>query len=138
MREVAQTIMTDAVIDFLDLSLWDYAKEPNEPEFKGRTLMSYFTDLDRGNVRLGCAGKIMTPNDAWTCLEREMDFLLLGRAAVLHHDYPDRMRASISFRPVSTPVSADYLLNEGLSPPFVDYMRRWEGFVEPATATEPA
>ena len=32
------------------------AKEPTEEEHKGRTLMSVFTELPRGNVRLGAAG----------------------------------------------------------------------------------
>src|SRR4051812_44144136 len=83
--EVARQLLAEAKIDYLDMSLWDYAKEPMEEEFQGRTLMSYFTDLPRGNVRLGCAGKVMTPDDARTCLERGMDFVLLGRAAILHH-----------------------------------------------------
>jgi hypothetical protein len=40
-------------IDFIDMSLWDVTKEPEEAAFKGRTLASYFADLDRGDVRLG-------------------------------------------------------------------------------------
>ena len=89
-RELARQVLAEGAIDYLDMSLWDYAKEPNEEEFQGRTLMSYFTELPRGEVRLGCAGKIMTPDDARACLDRGMDFVLLGRAAILHHDYPQQ------------------------------------------------
>lgn len=135
--ETARAILADGKIDYLDLSLWDYAKEPAEEEFQGRSLMSYFTDLPRGAVRLGCAGKVMTPDDARACLERGMDFVLLGRAAILHHDWPQRLAADPAFTPVKTPVSIAYLQNEGLSPAFVKYMQGWKGFVvEPAT--EPA
>jgi 2,4-dienoyl-CoA reductase-like NADH-dependent reductase (Old Yellow Enzyme family) len=135
--EVARGILADGKIDYLDLSLWDYAKEPMEEPFQGRTLMSYFADLPRGKVRVGCAGKVMTPDDARTCLERGMDFVLLGRAAILHHDWPQKLHADPAFTPVRTPVSADHLLAEGLGPSFVKYMGTWKGFVE-EPQTEPA
>ena len=54
-------ILTDGRIDYLDMSLWDVAKEPMEAEFQGRSLMSHFTALDRGQVRLGVAGKVTSP-----------------------------------------------------------------------------
>ena len=132
--EAARQILADGKIDYLDMSLWDYAKEPTEEDFKGRSLMSYFAELPRGQVRLGCAGKVMTPADARACLERGMDFVMLGRAAILHHDWPLKLAADPGFEPVKIPVSADYLQSEGLSPAFVKYMQNWKGFVEePAT-----
>jgi 2,4-dienoyl-CoA reductase-like NADH-dependent reductase (Old Yellow Enzyme family) len=135
--EVARGVLADGKIDYLDLSLWDYAKEPVEEEYQGRSLMSWFADLPRGAVRLGCAGKVMTPHDARACLERGMDYVLLGRAAILHHDWPRRLAADPAFTPVKTPVSVEYLKSEGLSPPFVKYMQNWKGFVE-EPQTEPA
>ncbi len=135
--DFARGILADGKIDYLDMSLWDYAKEPVEEEFQGRTLMSYFTELPRGQVRLGCAGKVMTPVDARLCLERGMDYVLLGRAAILHHDYPQRLAADRAFMPVKTPVSSEHLRAEGLGPSFVKYMATWKGFVE-EPATEPA
>ena len=63
-RDVAAEILRNGKIDFLDMSLWDVAKEPNEDEHKGRTLMSVFTELPRGQVRLGAAGKVMSGKDA--------------------------------------------------------------------------
>ena len=128
--EVARTILAEGKIDYLDLSLWDYAKEPVEEEFQGRSLMSYFAELPRGNVRVGCAGKVMSAADAQTCLERGMDFVLLGRAAILHHDWPKLAAADAAFTPIATPVSADHLRAEGLGESFVKYMSTWKGFVE--------
>ena len=134
--QLSQTLMTEGEIDYLDASLWDYAKEPNEPEFQGRSLLSYFTALDRGAVRLGCAGKVMSPADAQACLDQGADFVLVGQAAVLHHDYPNRLRQDPAFRPVTLPVTRDYLRGQYLSPPFIDFMARRDNFVvsEPATA----
>jgi len=129
-REVAQWLMSDGRIDFLDMSLWDSFKEPLEDEFKGRTLLSYFTELERGDVRLCTAGKIRTPGDAIRCLEAGVDFVMLGRAAILHHDFPDQARDNPDFEPVTLPVTADYLRTQGLGETFVSYMSTWEGFVE--------
>jgi 2,4-dienoyl-CoA reductase-like NADH-dependent reductase (Old Yellow Enzyme family) len=133
-RQLAGELMAQAAIDYLDMSLWDHAKEPEETAFQGRSLMSYFADLPRGPVRLGCAGKIVTPDDARACLDGGMDFVLLGRAAILHHDWPHRLAADPSFRPVPTPVGADHLRAERVSPAFLAYLRTFEGFMAKATA----
>ena len=128
-RSVAQRLMREGAIDFLDMSLWDVFKEPEEEEFRGRSLLSYFTKLERGQVCLGAAGKMMSGADAAQCVGSGVDFVVIGRAAVLHHDFPMRVAADPRFHAITTPVSVDYLRNEGLGPALVDYMRRWKGFV---------
>lgn len=127
--DLAQSVMTQGAIDYLDMSLWDAFKEPADEAYKGRTLMSYFTELDRGNVRLGVAGKIMTPQHAEEMLNRGADFVLLGRAAILHHDWPNLLKADSGFQPIQTPVTVEHLRKEGLGPAFVKYMQGWAGFV---------
>ena len=112
------------------MSLWDVFKEPDEEQFKGQGLMSYFTALERGPVRLGVAGKITTPADAERALAAGVDWLMLGRAAILHHDYPNQLQRDPGFTPVTIPVSADYLRAEGLGENFVKYISGWKGFVE--------
>lgn len=129
--ETARGILADGKIDYLDMSLWDVFKEPVEEAFKGRSLMSYFTELPRGNVRLGVAGKVTSPAIAAEMLEKGADYVLIGRAAILHHDFPERARDP-AFTPVALPVTAEYLANEGLGPAFVKYMSTWPGFVEAA------
>jgi hypothetical protein len=57
------------------------------------------------------------------------DAVVIGRAAILHHDFPERCRDDPFFEPVELPVTPDYLRSEGLSDPFIGYMKRWEGFV---------
>jgi 2,4-dienoyl-CoA reductase-like NADH-dependent reductase (Old Yellow Enzyme family) len=131
-RDVAQAVLRDGRIDYLDMSLWDVLKEPAEEAFKGRSLMSYFTGLDRGHVRLGVAGKVASPAVASRMLDDGADYVLVGRAAILHHDFPQRARRDAGFTPVALPVTAEYLANEGLGPAFVKYMSTWPGFVEAA------
>jgi 2,4-dienoyl-CoA reductase-like NADH-dependent reductase (Old Yellow Enzyme family) len=131
-RELAQELMDQDRLDYLDMSLWDYAKQPEEAAFKGRSLMSWFTDLRRGRTRLGVAGKITTAQQAFEALDQGADFVLIGRAAILHNDFPDLARRDREFRARATPVSVEYLHSQGVSPPFVEYLKTFQGFVEPA------
>ena len=127
--EVARQVLSQGKIDYLDMSLWDVGKEPADAAFQGRTLMSYFTELDRGQVRLGVAGKIMTGATARQCLENGADYVLIGRAAILHHDFPQKVAADPDFASIALPVTREHLRNERLGPAFIDYMNTWKGFV---------
>ena len=82
---------------------------------------------------LGVAGKVRSGHGAAETLERGADFVMVGRAAILHHDFPDQVRRDGAFVPVPTPVSPDHLAAEGLSPAFVEYMRNWRNFVADAS-----
>ena len=127
--QIAQQLFNEDKIDFLDMSLWDVFKEPNEEEKQGRTLLSYFTDLDRQNVRLGIAGKIRTPEEAERALAGGVDWIMLGRAAILHHDFPAQQQQNPSFSPVTLPVPREHLEKEGVSEKFIEYLSAWKGFV---------
>ncbi|MGL4543098.1 MAG: NADH:flavin oxidoreductase [Polymorphobacter sp.] len=129
-RDHAQRLMTAGDIDYLDMSLWDVSKAPVEEEFKGASLMSVFTALDRGSVRLGVAGKVMSAQTARDCLANGADFVLIGRGAILHHDWPQLAAADAAFVPIALPVTRAHLKAEGLGPVFVDYMATWKGFVD--------
>ncbi|HVP85506.1 MAG TPA: NADH:flavin oxidoreductase [Rhizomicrobium sp.] len=128
-REVAASLLRESKIDFLDMSLWDVAKEPVEEEFKGRTLMSYFAELPRGNVKLGAAGKIAGAKEAHAVLANGCDVAVLGRAAILRHDFPKHVAADAGYTSPALPVTVQHLTSEGLSPPFIKYMSGWKGFV---------
>jgi 2,4-dienoyl-CoA reductase-like NADH-dependent reductase (Old Yellow Enzyme family) len=127
--ETAQRLLDEDQIDFLDMSLWDSFKEPEDEAFRTRPLLDWFTALERGATRLGTAGLIRTPRDAARCLDAGVDFVLLGRAAILRHDFPLQAYRDPGLGPVELPVSREYLHAQGLGDRFVDYMARWEGFV---------
>ena len=128
-REFAGQLMARGDVDYLDLSLWDVFKEPIEPEFQGRSLLSYFTDLPRNSCRVGAAGKISSGADAVRALELGCDFAVVGRSGILHHDFPRLIQANADFHPVALPVTRAHLRAEGIGPAFVEYMNGWKGFV---------
>jgi 2,4-dienoyl-CoA reductase-like NADH-dependent reductase (Old Yellow Enzyme family) len=126
---IARRLVESGLIDWLDMSLWDVFKQPEEDAHRGRDLMSFFTDFDRGKVRLSVAGKIRTAGDAQRVLDFGADAVTIGRAAILHHDFPERCLRDPGFEPAALPVSEDHLRSEGLSDAFIGYMRNWKGFV---------
>ena len=128
--EVAKNVLSAGKIDFLDMSLWDSFKEPEDQAFKGRTLLSYFTELERGTIALGIAGKLRNPEEVNQAMAANIDFVMLGRAAILHHDFPRQMKEDVNFTPIRNPVTADHLRKEGLGEAFITYMSGWKGFVE--------
>ena len=130
--DLARQLVAGGQVDFIDLSLWDVNKEPNDAAWQGRTLLSYFTEIDRGRVRFGAAGRIYSAHDAEAALAAGLDYVVIGRGAVLHHDFPRLALADPAFRMAELPVTPAYLADEGLSPVFVQYMLNWKGFVTEA------
>ncbi|WP_421723277.1 NADH:flavin oxidoreductase [Bauldia sp.] len=129
MRQFAEEIMTSGLIDWLDMSLWDIMKTPEEEEFAHKPLISWVTDLDRGPARLGVAGKILTAERAADALASGADFVLIGKGAILAHDFPRKVAADPGYHVPSRPVSAAFLRKEGLGPAFIEYVSGIDGFV---------
>jgi 2,4-dienoyl-CoA reductase-like NADH-dependent reductase (Old Yellow Enzyme family) len=130
---LAERVMCSGAIDYLDMSLWDCFKPPQDPVYSGRALIDHFAALGRGATRFGVAGKIMDAATATRCLNSGADFVLIGRGAILHHDFARRALADPSFRCIERPVSRVYLEAEGLGPAFVHYIAStWPRFVADA------
>ncbi|MDC1310956.1 NADH:flavin oxidoreductase [Burkholderiales bacterium] len=125
----AKKLFDQDVIDFLDMSLWDAFKEAEDDRYKGQSLMSLFTVLERKKVQLGVAGKIRTPNDAEAAMNAGVDWVMLGRAAMLESDFPNKYKNDPVFKPIEMPVPSKYLTKQGLSDKFQVYVRgRWPEF----------
>lgn len=127
---LAQQVLADGRLDYLDMSLWDCFKAPLDPDYAGQPLIAHFAALERGATKLGVAGKIMDTATARRCLDRGADFVLIGRGAMLHHDFARRALADPAFRCIERPVSRAHLQAEGLGPAFVQYVAStWSRFV---------
>lgn len=126
---LAERLLTSGHLDYVDMSLWDCFKPPVDEAYAGKPLIDWFAALPRGKTRLGAAGKLMRGDDMRRLVDAGADFAILGRAAILHHDYPQRFAADERFTPIALPVTRAHLAAEGLSPKFVEYMNGWKGFV---------
>ncbi|MDI1447935.1 NADH:flavin oxidoreductase [Polyangium sp. 6x1] len=113
-------------IDFLGVSLWDsFANTKKRPDVHPIPIFRHALPAD---VPLFVAGKIWTRAEAEALLELGADGVSLARSAILNPDWPLRARDA-TWEPRRPPMAAAELLERGLSPKFVDYMRRWKGFV---------
>lgn len=129
-KALAARIMTDGRVDYLDMSLWDCFKAPVEPDYAGTQLIDHFAALPRGECRLGVAGKIMDAATAQAALDRGVDYVLIGRGAILHHDFAARAIADPGFGAIPRPVTRAHLEAEGLGQAFINYMATaWKDFV---------
>jgi 2,4-dienoyl-CoA reductase-like NADH-dependent reductase (Old Yellow Enzyme family) len=128
-REIARQVLAGGKLDYLDMSLWDTFKAPVDSEFAGKPLIDWFVDLPRHGTRLGVAGKLMAADDCRRALGHGADFAIVGRGAILHHDFPRKVHADPDFRTISLPVTRQWLRDQRLGPVFIDYMNGWKGFV---------
>lgn len=127
---LCEKLIDDGKIDFLDISLWDSFKDPVEEEHKNKSLLEHFTEIDRKKVLLTVAGNIRTGEDVNKIISSNVDFVTIGRAAILHHDFPNRVLMDNNFIPISTPSSKEHLRQEGLSDKFIEYLKVFKGFVK--------
>jgi len=129
-KKVCKRFIDEDKIDFLDISLWDCFKMPEDEKLQDQTLLEHFTSLDYKNVKWTVAGKIRNGEEVHKILDAGVDFVTIGRSAILHHDFPQLVMDNPDFVPVENPVSKEHLRKEGLGEAFVTYMSGWAGFVE--------
>ena len=146
-KSICKKIISMQKIDFIDMSLWDCFKYPDnfskeDPNLEKimnpekieknlkKTLLEHFTDLDFKNVLLTVAGNIRTGKDVHKIIGAGVDFAAIGRAAIVHHDFPKKVLNKPAFEPLNLPVSKAHLKNEGVSDKFIEYLRFFKGFVE--------
>lgn len=124
---VAGWVLDSGLVDYVDMSLWDAFMGVEDEE---DLLIDRFTRLPRGRTRLGVAGKIRTAEQARWCLEHGADFVDLGRAAIVHHDFPRRAGGDPTFAMADLPVTKEHLRAERVSDTFIDYIDAgWPDFV---------
>ena len=130
MVDLVGMLVDTGEVDLIDMSLWDVRRVARDGALAGQSLLDAFAAIPRGDVRLAAAGQIRDPADIREVLDRGVDVPILGRAAILHHDYPRRLAADAGFAPRHPPAPSAVLAEEGVSPAFLDYLRtRFEGFV---------
>jgi 2,4-dienoyl-CoA reductase-like NADH-dependent reductase (Old Yellow Enzyme family) len=129
--EVARWLAEDGV-ELLHLSLWRSALPSKKRPDAHPTRL--FRDAVGDGVRIVVAGTIWTREEAEHQLELGADAIALGRAAIVNPTWPEMIRRGEE--PARTPRTPAQLLEAGLSPKFVGYMRNWKGFVqdEPSAA----
>ena len=129
-KTLCKRLVDEGNVDFLDISLWDCFKLPEDPKHQNISLLEHFTSLDFKQVKLTVAGRISNAKEVQQILDSGVDFVTIGRSAILHHDFPVKVIENPDFEPIQIPVSKAYLRKEGLSDTFINYMKRWPDFIQ--------
>ena len=130
MKIICDRLYQEDKIDMIDLSLWDCFKFPEEEAHKDQSLLEHFASMDKKNIKMTVAGNIRTAEDVQKIMEADVDFATIGRAAIIHHNFPKLVQNDSSFEQMSLPVTRDHLKAEGLSEPFINYLGRWPDFIK--------
>lgn len=115
-------------VDLLHISCWDaFQGAPDEPD-DPRTLTRRFRAALPEGYPLLSTGAIWDGADAAFVLGEGADLIGVARVAIGHPAWPEGL-AEEGYAPDRPPFTPEGLEAADLSPVFVDYMRRWKGFV---------
>ncbi len=128
-KQICKDLIKQNRVDFLDISLWDVSKHP-EDTIQNKTLLDHFNAIDFKSIKWTVSGKITSSDQIETLLKSGVDFVTIGRAAILHYDFPIQITENPNFKIKNTPVSESYLKSQGLGNRFITYMKRWPRFVK--------
>ncbi len=118
---------TGMELDFIHVSCWDITKTATRDGVT-KTYTEWFADQLGDRLPLITTGGIWDAKDAEDAVEQGATFVGVARAGIAHPSWPRQLeeRTEPLKRPPFTPHE---LRAAGLNDTFVDYMRRWDGFV---------
>jgi 2,4-dienoyl-CoA reductase-like NADH-dependent reductase (Old Yellow Enzyme family) len=120
--------LANAGADYIHISPWDALKKPEKYPDVNKTIIEYFRNALPNDVPIIVAGEIWTREDAEKAINLGCDFVALGKAAIGIPDWPTMVKDN-NYIPQKPPYTVQHLLEADLSTSFVEYMKRWKGFV---------
>ena len=115
-----------ANVDGLHISCWDVFQNVDDED--ERLMTKRFADALPADFPLISTGGVWSAKDAQFVLEEGAHLVGVGRAAIGHPNWAVHL-GDESYDPQRPPFSAEHLAGAGLSPVYIDYMRRWKNFV---------
>mgnify|MGYP005849421697 CR=1 FL=1 len=115
--------------DFIHISPWDALKKPEKYLHLDKTMIEYFRAALPADVAIMVAGEIWTGVDAEKAIQLGADFVALGKAAIGIPDFPTKAKDP-NFIPQKPPYTIEHLQQADLGKEFIEYMKRWQGFVD--------
>lgn len=114
--------------DFIHLSPWEAAKKPDKYATADKALITFFHEAIPATPII-VAGKIWNRAEAEQVINLGADIAAVGMAAIGHADWPALVKDNTT-EPSHMPFTVEHLQKQDLSAPFIEYMKRWKGFVK--------
>ena len=112
----------------IHISCWDAFKGP-QGEDDPRTITRRFRDELGADAAIISTGSVWDAADAQFVIDEGADMVGVARVAIAHSEWAIGLSDG-GYSPERPPFTAEHLMSQGLSQVFVDYMRRWKGFVK--------
>ena len=114
-------------VDMIHISCWDAFKGP-QGEDDPRTITRIFRDELGADAAIISTGSVWDASDAQFVIDEGADMVGVARVAIAHSEWATGLSDG-GYSPERPPFTPEHLMSQGLSQVFVDYMRRWKGFV---------
>lgn len=114
--------------DIIHISLKKYDHAFRSGRYQGESILSVYRRELPDNVAIAVAGSIVTAADGERALTLGADFCALGKIAIGNPHWP-KLVATGDQQPVLPPYTPAYLQERKVGPAFVEYLRKFTGFV---------
>lgn len=114
--------------DIIHISLKKYHHSFRSGRYQGQPIVEVYRRELPPKVAVAVAGGIVTAADGKRALALGADFCALGKIAIGNPEWPNLV-ATGHEEPALPPYSPAYLHQRQVSPAFVDYLRKFPGFV---------
>ena len=111
-------------IDALHISCWDVFEKQDNNQTITKELCSIYSD----SIPIVSTGSVWSAADAQFVLDQGAQAVGVARVALPHPDWASLV-TNLTYNPKAAPFTPEELRSADLSPTFVEYMRRWRGFV---------
>ena len=116
-------LLLEEQIDAIHISCWDVFEKHEETTITKKICTKFGS-----NIPIISTGSVWTAKDAQFVLDQGAQAVGVARVALPHPEWATHV-ANVEYEPTRPPFTEEQLLQADLSPTFVDYMRRWKGFV---------
>lgn len=123
------SILKNLELDFIHLSCWDVFSSSLHSHNDSRTLTQIITESCFDLPTIISTGGIWSSMDAQNTLKQGADIVGVGRVAIAFPKWADKI-SRLNYNPQRPPFSINHLKKAKLGDQFINYMKKWDNFVE--------
>jgi len=120
--------LRDEGVDYLHLSCWDVFMNSREYPDDPRRLTEWFTKSFDDLPPIISTGNVWSKSDAQELIDQGADLIGVARVGIPYPDWAENLSQK-NYDPPRAPFTVKQLREADLSDVFINYMRKWKGFV---------